>query len=127
MIAETKKRRIKKRPGGFFTFCKINAYGLECFGVVYHDSNFSEISTRCYQCNINSNQNLMSHTPKTFQSIHIYFTKSEEASRWIFTHLLFASSIILTFGGLFLHSLFGLLKVNINWLRVPKTESEIQK
>ena len=37
-----------------------------------------------------------------------------------FTHLFFASAIILIFGGLFLHRLSMLLKFNPNRIRVPK-------
>ena len=44
-----------------------------------------------------------------------------------FTHLLFASTIILIFGGLFSHRISRLIKVNINCLSVPTTESERQK
>ena len=44
-----------------------------------------------------------------------------------FTHLFFASAIILIFGGLFLHRLSRLLKFNLNWIRVPKTDFARQK
>ena len=37
MIYESKKRRVQNPSGGFFTFCKINVYGLECFRCVFHD------------------------------------------------------------------------------------------
>ena len=66
------------------------------------------------------------HTLK-IQYIHIYFTKSEESSRWILTHIFFDSEIILIFGGLFLHRLSRILKVNLKWIRVTMTDSEIQR
>ena len=31
MIYESKKRWVQHPSGGFFSFCKINVYGLECF------------------------------------------------------------------------------------------------
>ena len=38
MITEAKKRWVQNHPyGGFFTFCKINVYGLEYFICVCHD------------------------------------------------------------------------------------------
>ena len=37
MIAEAKKRQVKNRSGGFFNFCKIYVYGLECFRCVFYD------------------------------------------------------------------------------------------
>ena len=43
------------------------------------------------------------------------------------THLFFASGIILIFGGLFLHRISKIIKVKLNWLRVPTTESARQK
>ena len=36
MIYEAKKRWVKNPSGGFFTFCKINMYDLECFRCVCH-------------------------------------------------------------------------------------------
>ena len=45
----------------------------------------------------------------------------------LFTNIFFASAIILIFGGLFLHRLSRLLKFNLNWIRVPKTDFERQK
>ena len=90
--------------------------------VVENNPKSSKRSTRLQQCQRKYTQELIAHTPKTFQSIHIYFTKTEESSRWICTHLFFVSSIILVFGGLFLHRLSRLLKVYIKWLRVPTTE-----
>ena len=44
-----------------------------------------------------------------------------------FTHLFFVSEIILIFGGLFLHRLSRLLKVNINCIMVPTTDFARQK
>ena len=64
----------------------------------------------------------MAHTHITFQAIHIYFAKVKKPPDEFCTHLFFASTIILIFGGLFLHRLSRLLKFKINWLRVPKTE-----
>ena len=40
--------------------------------VVEHDSKSSKISTRWYKFNINSTQDIMSHTTKTFQAINVY-------------------------------------------------------
>ena len=42
-------------------------------------------------------------------------------------HLFFVSTIILIFGGLFLHRLYRLLKVKINCLRVSTTEFDRKK
>ena len=39
-----------------------------------------------------------------------------------FTHIFFASETMLIFGGLFLHSISRILKVNLKWLRAPITE-----
>ena len=36
-ISETKKRLVQNPPVSFFTFWKINVYGLECFRCVCHD------------------------------------------------------------------------------------------
>ena len=69
----------------------------------------------------------MAHTPKTFQAIHIYFTILKKPTDLFFTHLFFASAIILIFGGLFLHSLSRILKVKPNLLRVPETEFAREK
>ena len=69
----------------------------------------------------------MSHTPKKFQSIHIYFTKVKKPPDGLCIHLLFASAIILIFSGIILHSLSRILKVNIKLLRVPTTEFSRQK
>ena len=43
------------------------------------------------------------------------------------THILFASSIILIFGGLFSHRLYRILKVKSNFLRVPTTDFSRRK
>ena len=44
-----------------------------------------------------------------------------------FTHLFFASAIILIFCGLFLYRLYRLLKSHPNLIRVPKTDSARKK
>ena len=64
----------------------------------------------------------MSHTSKTFQAIHIYFTKMKKPPDEFFTNLFFAEARILTFGGLSLHMFSRKLKVKPNCLRVPKTD-----
>ena len=69
----------------------------------------------------------MAHTSKTFQSIQIYFTKSNKTPYGICINLFFASEIILIFGGLFLHRLSRLLKVNLNSIMVPTTDFARQK
>ena len=46
-------------------------------------------------------QELMVHTSKTFQTINFYSTKSEEASIFFLTDILFASAIIIIFSGIF--------------------------
>ena len=66
-------------------------------------------------------QDLIVHSPKTFQAIHIYFTKSEEYSRWFFNHLFFVSAIILIF--CIFNRLSRILKFYIKWLRLPTTDS----
>ena len=43
------------------------------------------------------------------------------------THILFVPSIILIFGGLFLHSIFRIIKVKLTWIRATKTDFERQK
>ena len=37
MIIKAKKRLVQHPPGGFFNFCIISVYGLECFICVWHD------------------------------------------------------------------------------------------
>ena len=69
----------------------------------------------------------MSHTPKTFQDIHFYFTKSEETSRWILYSFLLCLGNNLNIYFLFLHSLSRLHKVTLNWLRSLTTEFARQK
>ena len=49
----------------------------------------------------------MIQTTKTLQSNHIFFDPE----------------IILIFGGIFLHSLYRLIKFKLNWIRVSKTDS----
>ena len=44
-----------------------------------------------------------------------------------FIRLLFSSTITLIFIGWFLHSLFRLINVKIDWLRVPTTDFSRQK
>ena len=51
--------------------------------VVDHDYKCSKKSTIWWKCYRSSTQELMSHTPKIFQAIHIYFTKSDKSSIWI--------------------------------------------
>ena len=51
---------------------------------------------------INYTQELMSHTPKTFQSIHIYLFLIKKPTEGFFSYLFFVSEIILIFGGKFL-------------------------
>ena len=60
------------------TFCKLKEW---C-------TIYSNISTRWYKCNRNYTHELVTHTPKIFQIIHIYFTKFKEASRWFFNSFL---------------------------------------
>ena len=43
------------------------------------------------------------------------------------THLFFASSVILIFGGILLHRFFRLLKFNLKWIRVPTIDFSRQK
>ena len=69
----------------------------------------------------------MAHTPKTFKAIHIYSKKIEDASIWIFTHLFFASAIILIFSDIFLHRISRLLKVKLKRIRVPTDDFSRQK
>ena len=100
-------------------------YNIHCLSstrVAGNHYNSSKISTRWQQCHINSTRELMSHTPKTFQEIHIYFTKVKNPPDVFCTHIFFASKTILIFGGLFLNRLSGILRFDINWLRVPTTD-----
>ena len=69
----------------------------------------------------------MAHTSKTFQSIQIYFTKSNKTPYGICTNLFFASEIILIFGVLFSHSFSRVLKFKLYWLRIPTTDFKKQK
>ena len=89
--------------------------------LVDHDSKSSKISTGLQICQINYTQELMEHIPKIFQDINIYF-KSGESSRWISYTYLFVSEIIIIFGSIFLHKISRLLKVDLKWLRVPRTD-----
>ena len=82
--------------------------------VVEHYYKSSKISNILYQCQRNYTQELMSHTPKTFQDIHFYFTKSEETSRWILYSFLLCLGNNLNIYFLFLHSLSRLHKVKLN-------------
>ena len=59
----------------------------------------------------------MENAPKTLYAIHIYFTKVKNPTDGFCTNIFFTSEIVLIFGGLFLHRLSRLIKVNINWLR----------
>ena len=61
-----------------------NIHCLPSTSVVEHYSKSSKISTRWYKCNRKYTQDLMSHIPKTFQAVYVYYKKIEEASRWIF-------------------------------------------
>ena len=63
----------------------------------------------------------MEHTNKKFKAIHIYSTKSEEASICIWANIFFLSSIILIFG-VFIYTHSKILKVNLKWLRVPTAD-----
>ena len=51
--------------------------------VVDHDYKSSKNSTIWYKFNRNSTQELMEHTPRTFQAIHLYLKKSDKSSIWI--------------------------------------------
>ena len=64
----------------------------------------------------------MEHTPKTFQAINVHSQKFNKPLDGFFTHLFFTSSNNLIFGGLFLHRLSRLLKLNFNCIRVPTTD-----
>ena len=68
----------------------------------------------------------MEHTFKTFQIIHINFTKVKNPPDGFCAHLIFALAIILIFRGLFLHTLYRLIKSKLNWLRVSTTDFERQ-
>ena len=104
-----------------------NIHWLPSTKLVDHDYKAIKISTIWYQCNKNYTQDIMAHTPKKFQTIHIYLIKSEEASIWIFIHLFFESAMILIFGGLLLLRISWILKFKINWIRVPKLISKDKK
>ena len=64
----------------------------------------------------------MAHTSKQFQPHMFILQKLKNPPNVFFTHLFFASAIIQIFSGLFLHRLYKLLRVNINWIRVPKPD-----
>ena len=104
-----------------------NIHLLQSTRVLYHNYNYSKISTSLQQCYRNSTQELMTHTPKTFQDIHIYFTKVKKHPDGIFTHIFFASSIILIFSRVFLRIISRLHKVQLNLLRVLTTEFAREK
>ena len=99
-----------------------NIHCLPSTRVMEHDSKSSKISNICQQFNRNSTQDIMAHTHKTSQAMHIYFTKMKKPTDTFCTHLFFASAIILIFGGLFLHRIPRLLKVNLNLIRAPTTD-----
>ena len=52
----------------------------------------------------------------------IILQKLKKTPDGFFSHVFFASAINLTFGGLFLHRLSRLIKVKLNWLRVPTSD-----
>ena len=59
--------------------------------------------------------------------MHIYFTKIKESSRCIlYSSIIFLSNHPNIWLG-FLHRTFRILKVNINWIRVPTTDFARQK
>ena len=95
--------------------------------VVNHNSKSSKSSTRWYQCQINYYQYLKAHTPKTFQSLHIYFIKVKNPPDGFCSRLLFASVVIIIFGGIFVHRLYRILKVQLKLIKVPTTDFERQK
>ena len=53
----------------------------------------------------------------------IILQKVKKPPDGFYTCIFFASAIILIFGGLFLHRLSRLLKVNLKWIRVKTTDS----
>ena len=64
----------------------------------------------------------MEHTPKTFQSIQIYLTKSEESSRWILYSSLLLLSNNPNIWWYILHRISRPLKVKIKCIRVTTNE-----
>ena len=69
----------------------------------------------------------MAHTPKNSNPYIFILQKVKKPPDGFFTHIFFALSIILIFGGSFFHRISRILKVNINWIRVPTTYSLRQK
>ena len=69
----------------------------------------------------------MENTPKFFKSYTFILQKVKKPLERFFTDLIFDSAIILIFCGLFLYMFSRLLKVNINWIRVPTTNLTRQK
>ena len=71
MIYETKKRWVQDPYGGFFNFCKINIYGLECYRCVCHD-----LLSRIYVTLLPSSKKftgiiIMVHHPYTYYVLNI--------------------------------------------------------
>ena len=89
--------------------------------VVEYDSKFSKSSTIWQKCQRNFTQQLMAHTPKTYQLIHIYFTKSEEYSRWVFYSSLLCLKNHPNMWCFFSQSIYNLIKVYLKFLRVSTT------
>ena len=69
----------------------------------------------------------MERTPKTFQAIHVYFTKVKNPLNGFCTHIFFAQEIILIFGGLFWHIIYRLIKVKLKFPMVRTTDFSKQK
>ena len=67
--------------------------------------------------------NISWHTHLKHSKPYIFILqKLKKPQDYFFTHLLFASEIILIFGGIFLHWVSRLLKIKLSWIRVPTTD-----
>ena len=69
----------------------------------------------------------MSHTPKHSKMYTFILQLFKKPPDGFCTHPLFASSITLIFGGLFLHRISRILKAKLDWLKMPTIEFSRQK
>ena len=100
-----------------------NIYWLLITSVVDHESKSSKISTTWCKCNKYSTEELMSHTSKTFQSIHVHLKKGEEAYTWILYSYFICLSNHPNIWWFILHRISRLLKFKLDWLRGPTNDS----
>ena len=87
------------------------SYGIHCLTITHVVDYYlksSKISTKCYQCEVNSTQEHMEHKYKTFKAIHTFIIHElDNPPDGFCTHIFSALEITLIFIGLFLYRLPG--------------------